>query len=308
MLGLSNDEFERYLRLGNTVIGVTNAQTTAQDTYNRQLNEAKDLLSKTEKARVAAELAGMAAHELNQPLTSVLGYAEMLKNRVPEADDRLRRPVDTIFRQAERMAEIVRKIGRITKYETRRYGLNVDMIDLDRASEGQDQGLQDDSADITNDQMTPPHGGSPAPRPDEAATVPPVAASPTAGPRDAGGIARALAAPHKSAAPGADPRAAIVRMDTVEEAGYERRLREHERRRAEGSGRAPTNGAPDESTHRFSPAPGPPAKPTPPAMPSLPSRPVPRALAASSQLSPDSDDDRDHTNPGVKMSDFKKPR
>src|SRR5690348_17556917 len=58
--------------------------------------------------------------ELNQPLTSVLGYADMLKNRIPETDDRLRRPVDTIFKQAERMAEIVRKIGRITKYETTR--------------------------------------------------------------------------------------------------------------------------------------------------------------------------------------------
>ncbi|MBI1948759.1 MAG: PAS domain S-box protein [Deltaproteobacteria bacterium] len=272
----------------------------------RQLNEAKDLLSKTEKARVAAELAGMAAHELNQPLTSVLGYAEMLKNRVPEADERLRRPVDTIFRQAERMAEIVRKIGRITKYETRRYGLNVDMIDLDRASEGQERDAEDDSADITNDQMTPPRGGAPSPRPDEVVTVPPVQASaPPSGPRDAAGIARALAAPPKAAVAGADPRAAIVRLDTIEEAGYERRLREQERKKAEVSGRVAGIALPDESTQRFAASPGPPQKP---ALPAVPSRPVPRAIAAAGQLSPDLDDDRDHTNPGVKMSDLKKPR
>jgi PAS domain S-box-containing protein len=99
----------------------------------RQLSEARDQLTKAEKARVAAELAGMAAHELNQPLTSVLGYAEMLKARVAESDVRIRRPVETIFQQAERMAEIVRKIGSITKYETKRYGANTDMIDLSRA-------------------------------------------------------------------------------------------------------------------------------------------------------------------------------
>jgi len=101
----------------------------------RQLSEARDLLTRAEKARVAAELAGMAAHELNQPLTSVLGYAEMLRTRVPESDTRIRRPVDTIFQQAERMAEIVRKIGSITKYETKRYGANTDMIDLNRAAD-----------------------------------------------------------------------------------------------------------------------------------------------------------------------------
>jgi PAS domain S-box-containing protein len=99
----------------------------------RQLSEARDQLTKAEKARVAAELAGMAAHELNQPLTSVLGYAEMLKSRVAESDMRIRRPVETIFQQAERMAEIVRKIGSITKYETKRYGANTDMIDLSRS-------------------------------------------------------------------------------------------------------------------------------------------------------------------------------
>jgi PAS domain S-box-containing protein len=103
-------------------------------TIERRLSEAQDQLNKTEKARVAAELAGMAAHELNQPLTSVLGYAEMLKAKIPESDARLRRPVEIIFTQAERMAEIVRKIGRITKYETKRYGLNTDMIDLKRAA------------------------------------------------------------------------------------------------------------------------------------------------------------------------------
>ncbi len=114
----------------------------------QQLSEARDQLMKAERARVAAELAGMAAHELNQPLTSVLGYAEMLRARIPEQDARIRRPVETIFQQAERMAEIVRKIGSITKYETKRYGANTDMIDLNRAAADLSAGVLMESASL----------------------------------------------------------------------------------------------------------------------------------------------------------------
>lgn len=110
------------------------ADLREQLSMQRQLDEAQEALMHTEKARVAAELAGMAAHELNQPLTSVLGYAEMLMRRVPSEDRRLRRPVDIIFREAERIAGIVRKIGRVTRYETKHYGASTMMMDLDRAS------------------------------------------------------------------------------------------------------------------------------------------------------------------------------
>ncbi len=81
----------------------------------------------------AAELAGAAAHELNQPLTSVLGYADLLKRRIPE-DDVNRRAIEVIYREAERMAEIVRKIGRITRYETTTYLGNVKMLDIDKST------------------------------------------------------------------------------------------------------------------------------------------------------------------------------
>jgi PAS domain S-box-containing protein len=100
----------------------------------QRLSEAEEELMKTERARVAAELAGMAAHELNQPLTSVLGYAEMLKHRIDQENKRVAKVVDTIYEQAERMAEIVRKIGRITKYETKHYGARTMMMDLDRST------------------------------------------------------------------------------------------------------------------------------------------------------------------------------
>ena len=48
--------------------------------------------------------------------------------------DPARRSVDIIFREGERMADIVRKIGRITRYETKNYVGNTMIVDLDRAS------------------------------------------------------------------------------------------------------------------------------------------------------------------------------
>lgn len=97
-----------------------------------KLVRAQDRLMQTEKQAMIAELAGTAAHELNQPLTSVMGYAELLKARTPE-EDPSGRAVDIILRESERMAEIVRKIGRITRYETKAYLGSTRIVDLDRS-------------------------------------------------------------------------------------------------------------------------------------------------------------------------------
>lgn len=134
-----------------------------------RLSEAQEELLKTEKARVAADLAGMAAHELNQPLTSVLGYAEMLRHRIKEDDVKTKRCVDTIYSQAERMAEIVRKVGRITKYETKHYGARTTMMDLDRASAPEEN--TDKSPIVRDNPSTSAGHAVPRPQPAPGATL-----------------------------------------------------------------------------------------------------------------------------------------
>jgi signal transduction histidine kinase len=99
----------------------------------RKLSDAENRLEESGKTAVIVELAGTAAHELNQPLTSVMGYADLLKRKLRE-DDFAYRPVDIIYREAERMAEIVRKIGKITRYETKSYIGSSKILDLDKAS------------------------------------------------------------------------------------------------------------------------------------------------------------------------------
>jgi len=97
------------------------------------LRQAQDELREHEKSVAVAQLAGTTAHELNQPLTVVLSYAELLARNL-EHDASLSRSARIIADQAERMANIVRQIGRITKYETKAYVGNTQILDLERSA------------------------------------------------------------------------------------------------------------------------------------------------------------------------------
>jgi len=99
----------------------------------QSLAQAQERLLNSEKQAVIAELAGTTAHELNQPLTSVMGYAELLLKRM-SAEDGNRRAVEIVLREAERMAEIVRKIGRITRYQVKEYVGSTNILDLDKST------------------------------------------------------------------------------------------------------------------------------------------------------------------------------
>jgi PAS domain S-box-containing protein len=110
-----------------------------------RLASAQEKLAISEKQAVAIELAGAAAHELNQPLTSVMGYAQMLMRKLAAADPHVR-IVETILTEAERMAGIVRQLGSLTRYETKSYVGGAQIIDLDRsaqASDGEGDGERD---------------------------------------------------------------------------------------------------------------------------------------------------------------------
>lgn len=94
----------------------------------------QERLEVTEKQALIAELAGTTAHELNQPLTSVMGYAELLMRKMGK-DNPHASTVAVIMQEAERLAEIVRKIGKITRYETKSYVGGTQILDLERAAE-----------------------------------------------------------------------------------------------------------------------------------------------------------------------------
>ena len=98
-----------------------------------KLSVAEEELRAREKQALIAELAGAAAHELNQPLTSVLGYAELVRRRATDAGA-VQHAARILLQEGERMADIVRKIGKITRYETKTYVGAAKILDLDRSS------------------------------------------------------------------------------------------------------------------------------------------------------------------------------
>jgi PAS domain S-box-containing protein len=102
-----------------------------------RLASATEKLAVSEKQAVAVELAGAAAHELNQPLTSVMGYAQILLRKLG-ANDALVPHVQTILEESDRMAMIVRKLGSLTRYETKSYVGGAQILDIDRSARERD--------------------------------------------------------------------------------------------------------------------------------------------------------------------------
>ncbi len=99
----------------------------------QQLQVAHRSLEETQKKALVAELAGAAAHELNQPLTGLFGYVELLGRRM-DGNEKL---LDSITNELNRISEVVRKFGAITEYRTKPYVAGTQIIDLDLSSEAE---------------------------------------------------------------------------------------------------------------------------------------------------------------------------
>ncbi len=146
---------------GDTPVGTVGIFTDLREKVRmeQRLAQAQEQILAQERQAIVAELAGAAAHELNQPLTSVMGYAELLKRRL-QPETGAYSAAEVIFNEAERMAEIVRKIGKITKYETKvPTWSRARILDLDRSA-------PPSSASHTPKRHWPPRPGeTPARRP-----------------------------------------------------------------------------------------------------------------------------------------------
>jgi len=99
-----------------------------------ELRAAQAQLIEAEKSKVVVEMAGATAHELNQPLTTILGLIQLIEQN-PDDEQSLHQDLKRIADAAWDMAEIVRKIGQITHYETKQYVTGMQIIDIDRAAE-----------------------------------------------------------------------------------------------------------------------------------------------------------------------------
>jgi DNA-binding response OmpR family regulator len=96
--------------------------------------ELQETLIQAEKFRVLTQSAGAVAHEINQPLTALLGTADLMLMKLPE-DDPNRDAFETFQKAGERNRDIVKKMQSICEVVTRPYIQGVEIIDFDASSE-----------------------------------------------------------------------------------------------------------------------------------------------------------------------------
>ncbi|MFH1336589.1 MAG: response regulator [Candidatus Zixiibacteriota bacterium] len=101
---------------------------------NHELKKTQEKLIEKEKETVVVEMAGAASHELNQPLTAIMGNLQLAITKL-SPDDPLAEKLNRVLNQVERMVDIVKKIGQITRYRTKKYAENVKIVDINNSSD-----------------------------------------------------------------------------------------------------------------------------------------------------------------------------
>lgn len=102
-----------------------------------RLKKLQELVLQSERVRVLVETAGAAAHEINQPLTSIFGMVELMKKELPEGSP-VHKKVDFIFRAASQIRDIIKKMGSVRHYTTKHYSSGIDIVNFEEAAEDEE--------------------------------------------------------------------------------------------------------------------------------------------------------------------------
>ena len=115
-----------------TVASETYSIGVARDLTDRK--QADERRMEAERLKTLLEIAGGAAHEINQPLTAILGYAEMSMDLL-EQDHPTREYQDHVASAALRINEILKRMQAVKEYRTRPYADGHQIVDFERSAE-----------------------------------------------------------------------------------------------------------------------------------------------------------------------------
>lgn len=101
-----------------------------------RMGELQGQALEAERLKALLELAGAAAHEINQPLTVIVGYADLMLRR-STAEDPSRPFLQAIVDNATQIAATLRKLQAIRRYESKTYLGDIKILDVERSIQDQ---------------------------------------------------------------------------------------------------------------------------------------------------------------------------
>ena len=90
-----------------------------------------------ERRKAVVELAGAAAHEMNQLLFAIRAYVQVVSSQVDR--QRLQSDLNMLEEALTAMGDMIRKLGSVKRYETKEYLDDIRILDLDKASAEEDE-------------------------------------------------------------------------------------------------------------------------------------------------------------------------
>jgi len=99
---------DQYQRLQDTIYQLRDTEMELNARIEAQ-RLAENRLVQAAKLAAVGEMAAAIAHELNNPLTSVTGFAELVMDDIPE-ESPLRSDMDLVIREARRARDVVRRL------------------------------------------------------------------------------------------------------------------------------------------------------------------------------------------------------
>lgn len=124
----------------NTQQQITGAVTSHINITERKLAEraVQDLqkqLLQSERSRVLIETAGGAAHEINQPLTAVIGLAELMIYKTDNLSEDDQESLVSIYENAQLINKIVQKMQQVENYVSKPYIGETRIVDFEASSQ-----------------------------------------------------------------------------------------------------------------------------------------------------------------------------
>jgi two-component system sensor histidine kinase VanS len=85
-------------------------------TLTTQIKRQEQLRYEAEKDRMRANLLRSVSHDIRTPLTSVLGYLDLLRETTDLPRETLRKYADIAYSKAERLESLINEFFEITRY------------------------------------------------------------------------------------------------------------------------------------------------------------------------------------------------